>query len=350
MLTPAWDLTGSTLGTTSFNFPSPTTTPLLSPPHPSLSPAGTVSPNIPVAAQRPPPHHRRASHPHQRRVSHPHQRRAMHHCNCVLHPHRCLHCRTSHPHHHCAYHRQHRRVLHQRCALHRHYSPQRVLCLTLIHLYPLHRVLAPILGTTRHLHRVLSLPGITYRLHRVRCLTLIHLYTLPWVLTPPLGMTHLLHRVPLVRLPHSVGRLPHSAVHLPHAAVRLSHSAPYPHQRRRPPRRPSRRRLGRGSRTRVPPICSPRTTTRIPAHPRPPPSQPLMYVGGGTRGQCNVLSYILPTKMPTGGLETVESLPHFLHHRKPLRPMEREGSTVTPPHLNTPPLLTPTTSSDATSA
>jgi hypothetical protein len=29
-----------------------------------------------------------------------------------------------------------------------------VLCPTLIHLYPLHRVLAPILGTTHHLHRV----------------------------------------------------------------------------------------------------------------------------------------------------------------------------------------------------
>jgi hypothetical protein len=116
--------------------------------------------------------------------------------------------------------------------------------------------------------------------------------------------------VPLVRLPHSVGRLPHSVGRLPHAAVRLSHSAPYPHQRRRPPRRPSRRRLGRGSRTRVPPICSPRTTTRIQAHPRPLPFPPPFQVGGD-------LIETPPTQLPTGG-ETVESLPHIPHHRNPL--------------------------------
>ena len=124
MLTPAWDLTGSTLGTTSFNFPSPTTTPLLSPPHPSLSPAGTVSPNISVAAQRPPPHHRRASHPHQRRASHPHQSCATHHCRRALHPHRCLCRRTSHPHHRRAHYLHHRRAPHQRCA----FSPSTSMC------------------------------------------------------------------------------------------------------------------------------------------------------------------------------------------------------------------------------
>ena len=49
---------------------------------------------------------------------------------------------------------------------------------------------------TYHLHRTLSLlPGITHRLYRVLCLTLINLYPLHLVLAPILGTTPHLHRV-----------------------------------------------------------------------------------------------------------------------------------------------------------
>ncbi len=230
MLTPAWDLTGSTLGTTSFNFPSPTTHPLLSSPHLSLSPAGTVSPNIPVAAQRAPSHHCRASHPHQRRVSHPHQCCATHHCRRALHPHRCRCRRTSHPHHRCAHHLHHRRAPHQRCALHPHRRLNRRAS------HPHHRCVP------RPHHRRALHPH--YPPHRVLCLTLIHLYPLHRVLAP----------IPSSTSTHFTGCSPQYWARPTSFTARSStrhHLSP----------RPSRRRWGRGSSTLVPPIC------KKPAHP-----------------------------------------------------------------------------------
>ena len=56
--------------------------------------------------------------------------------------------------------------------------------------------------------------------------------------------------------------------------------------------------------------------TRPPHHPCPLLSPPSMYVGGGTRGlHGDVLSWILPTKSPTG--ETLNLSP-IAHHRHPL--------------------------------
>ncbi len=65
-LTPACDLTGSTLGTTSPKSPPPTPIPaFLSPPHPSLPLPGNPLPNVPAVglSNSHPPHHRRAPHP-----------------------------------------------------------------------------------------------------------------------------------------------------------------------------------------------------------------------------------------------------------------------------------------------
>ena len=56
--------------------------------------------------------------------------------------------------------------------------------------------------------------------------------------------------------------------------------------------------------------------TRPQHHPCPLLSPPSMYVGGGTRGlHGDVLSWILPTKSPTG--ETLPLSP-IAHHRHPL--------------------------------
>ena len=68
-----------------------------------------------------------------------------------------------------------------------------------------------------------------------------------------------------------------------------------------------------------PSTCPPRRrlTQRLQHHPRPLLSPPSMYVGGGTRGlQRDVLSWILPTKLPTRG-ETLHLSP-LSHHRNPL--------------------------------
>ncbi len=54
-----------------------------------------------------------------------------------------------------------------------------------------------------YLHRALSLPGITHHLHWVLWLTLINLYPLHLVLAPILGTTHLFHRVSLAPFAHS---------------------------------------------------------------------------------------------------------------------------------------------------
>jgi hypothetical protein len=199
-LTPAWDLTGSMLGTTSFNSPFPTTSPLLPPPHLSLSPAGIVSPNIPVAVQRPPMHHCRA--PHRSRSAPAHSHRQPPQSSCPSH-----HCRAPHPsrsaptHSHrqppqssCPSHQRraphpsrsapthsHRSPPHSSCHLHYRCALTLNITQTLLQSHRLHRVLHR-LGMTHRLHRVLHRLGMTHRLHRV--LTL-------------LGMTHHLHRVPL---------------------------------------------------------------------------------------------------------------------------------------------------------
>ena len=86
----------------------------------------------------------------------------------------------------------------------------------------------------------------------------------------------------------------------------------------------------------------PTSTPRRPARrPRPPPlyGPPLFPVGGGARGlQRDARSQIPPTHVPTRG-KTIWSYPPRPHHRKPLYPMGREGSLVTPP-LPPPPLST----------
>ena len=69
------------------------------------------------------------------------------------------------------------------------------------------------------------------------------------------------------------------------------------------------------------PPTSPRRRRSIPRlrhRPRPPLSPPSMYVGGGTRGlRGDVLSWILPTKSPTGEMAGLHLSP-IAHHRKPL--------------------------------
>ena len=61
-----------------------------------------------------------------------------------------------------------------------------------------------------------------------------------------------------------------------------------------------------------------RSTPRLRHLPRPPLSPPSMYVGGGTRGlRGDVLSWILPTKSPTGEMAGFHLSP-IAHHRNPL--------------------------------
>ena len=245
MLTPAWGLTGSMLGTTSFNSPFPITPPLLPLPHLSLSPADIVSPkspslplpgnalpNVPAAglSNSHPPHHRRAPHPSSSRYpptrscSHPmhlstthpsHLCRAPHPSRSApthphpthpsrstpTHPHphqlRALHPRTyralnspsQHPHphrprrrpRHRPWHRPRRRPRHRPWHRPRHRPRHR----------PWHR--------SRHrLHRVLHRLGTTHRLHRV---------------LPILGMTHHLYRVPLSPVAFFTGCFPTGTTH-----------------------------------------------------------------------------------------------------------------------------------------
>ena len=81
---------------------------------------------------------------------------------------------------------------------------------------------------TYHLHRALSLPGITHRLYRVLCLTLINLYPLHLVLAPILGTTHHPHRVSLAPFARSLlDEAPSLATTLPPTmGTRVQHPRP----------------------------------------------------------------------------------------------------------------------------
>ncbi len=82
---------------------------------------------------------------------------------------------------------------------------------------------------TYHLYWTLSLlPGITHRLYRVLCLTLINLYPLHLVLAPILGTTHHLHRVSLAPLARSLlDEAPSLATTLsPTMGTRVQHPRP----------------------------------------------------------------------------------------------------------------------------
>ena len=71
----------------------------------------------------------------------------------------------------------------------------------------------------------------------------------------------------------------------------------------------------RGPSTSPPRRCS---TPRLRHLPRPPLFPPSMYVGGGTRGlRGDVLSWILPTKSPTGEMAGLHLSP-IAYHRNPL--------------------------------